>query len=193
MNKNIWIISVVILLSSCVTESKVNRWLNDHPIKAAGYCADKFPPDTTTIVIADSVDTKAYDSAYAGLSSYADSLFMQLKKQREEYKPTSDKPCPPAVNLDSLRKAVDIEIRKRLKPCKDSIQKVLYKVVDKAKEKQLQGKLDEKDAIISARDKRITELEGKVSRLKKWPWLFWGLVVLTGIYALLKLRFKLPI
>lgn len=177
---------------SCITEKKVNSWLNDHPTKAAGYCADKFPPDTTTRVITDSVDTKAYEAAYWEMARYADSLFNQLEERREAFRPTPGNPCPPYTNLDSLRKAVDIQIRRRLTPCKDSIQKVVYTVIDKAREKQLLGKLDEKDVIVSARDKRITELEAKNNRLKKWPWLFWALVVAIGGYVLLKLRFKLP-
>jgi hypothetical protein len=57
---------------------------------------------------------------------------------------------------------------------------------------QLQGKLDEKDITITARDKRITELEVKVKGLTKWPWLFWALVALIGGYTFLKLRYKLP-
>jgi hypothetical protein len=191
--KIILILMFYMALTSCMTQSKVNRWNNDHPIQAAGYCADNFPPDTLTRVITDSIDTKAYEQAYTGLAQYADSLFMQLKQQRESFKATPQAPCPPAVNLDSLRKAVDVEIRKRLTPCKDSIKVVNHTVVDRAREKQMQGKLDEKDAIISTRDKRNTELEADNKALKKWPWLFWILVVLIGGYTFLKLRFKLPI
>lgn len=182
----------MVFLSSCLTEKKAYRWLDDHPTTAAGYCADKFPPDTTARLIIDTIDTGAYDAAYLQLSSYADSLFNQLKKQREAYKPTPDQPCPPAVNIDSLRKVVDQEIRKRLTPCKDSIQKIVNTVVDRAREKQLQGKLDEKDLTISKRDKRISELDAQVKRLKKWGWLFWILVVLIGGYTLFKLRYKSP-
>jgi hypothetical protein len=176
-----------------MTESKVTRWLNDHPAAAVGYCADHFPPDTTTQIVKDTIDTKAYEAAYKGVSNYADSLFNQLKRQRETFNPTLQQPCPPAVNLDSLRKVVDFEIRKRLTPCVDSIEKVVYTVVDKAREKQLQGKIDEKDITISARDKRISELEAQVKGLKKWPWLFWAVIAGAGLYTLFKFRSKLGI
>ena len=179
--------------ASCITESKVNSWLKDHQTKAAGYCADNFPPDTLTRVVTDSVDTAAYEAAYNGMATYADSLFMQLKRQRESFKATPQAPCPPSVNLDSLRKAVDAEMRKRLIPCKDTVKVITNTVVDRAREKQLQGKMDEKDATITARDKRNTELEADNKALKKWPWLFWLMVALIGGYTFLKLRFKLPI
>lgn len=192
MRKLLLFISIA-LLSSCVTQKKVNAWLNDHPTVAAGYCADKFPPDTTTRVITGTVDTASYAAAYNNMATYADSLFTQLQIQRNAFKPTAERPCPPQVNIDSLRKAVDMEIRKRLVPCKDSIKTVVYTVVDKAREKQLQGKLDEKDGTITARDTRITELEGKVKALRKWAWLFWGLIAAIVVYTLIKLRFKLPI
>lgn len=178
---------------ACVTEKKVNRWLNEHETEAAGYCADKFPPDTTTRIILDSVDTAAYEAAYWEMARYADSLFNKLEADRNAFRPSPGQPCPPLMNLDSLRKAVDKEIRKRLTPCKDSIQKVVYTVVDKAREKQLQRKIDEKDGVISARDKRITELERKVKVLKKWAWTFWILVALAVLYFFMKIKFKLPI
>jgi hypothetical protein len=178
---------------SCVTERKVNRWLNEHPTQAAGYCADKFPPDTTSRVVYGAPDTAAYEAAYWELANYADSLFNELSAARNDFIPTPAIPCPPLVNLDSLRKAVDKEIRKRLAPCKDSIQYVKYTVVDKARETHLQGRLDEKDGVISARDKTITEQGEKIKSQKKWFWLFWALVVVIVGYVLLKLRFKLPI
>lgn len=182
----------LLMLASCMTENKVNTWLDDHPTKAAGYCADKFPPDTTTRVITDSVDTAAYEQALNNMHTYADSLFVALKKQRDAFRPTAQQPCPPPVNLDSLRKVVDAEMRKRLIPCKDTVKVVTNTIVDRAREKQLQGKLDEKDVTITARDKRITEQENQIKSLKKWPWLFWALVALIGGYTFLKLRYKLP-
>lgn len=192
MKKNLTIIILVIALASCVTQKKVNAWLKDHPTDAAGYCADNFPPDTLTRIVTDSVDTASYEQALSNMHSYADSLFVALKKQREAYRPTPQQPCPPSVNLDSLRKVIDAEMRNRLAPCKDSIQKVVYTVIDKARERQLQGKLDEKDGIITTRDKRISEQEAQLKRLKKWPWLFLALIALIALYTGLKLRFKIP-
>lgn len=177
---------------SCITERKVKRWLNEHPTEAAGYCADEFPPDTTAQVIYDTVDTKAYYKAYQQLNGYADSLFDQLQQERNRFVPTPAAPCPPQVNIDSLRTVVDKEIRKRLIPCKDDVKYIKYTVVDKAREKQLQGKLDEKDGVISARDKRITEQEAKIKGQKKWFWFFWSLVALIGVYAIIKFKLKLP-
>lgn len=184
----------------CITQNKVTRWLREHPTEAAGYCADEFPPDTTTRIIFDSVDTKAYEAAYWDMARYADSLFNQIEDSRNAFKPTPTQPCPPLVNLDSLRKAVDKEIRKRLTPCKDSIKVVETTVIDRARERQLLGeieqlrkKLEDKDKTISERDKTNGEKDKKIKSLSKWPWLFWGLVALLVVYILLKLRLKLPI
>lgn len=192
-NYIIGFLAAILLLTSCITEKKVNRWLNEHPTQAAGYCADNFPPDTVSRIIYDSVDMKAYEQAYMNMSYYADSLFQQLEAARNSFRPSPSQPCPPVVNLDSLRKAVDAEIKKRLTPCKDSIKVVERTIVDKAREKQLQGKIDEKDAVITARDKTISEKDAKIKSKNKYVWLFWGLVVLLVGYVFAKIRFKLPI
>jgi hypothetical protein len=176
----------------CINQKKVTQWLDEHPTEAAGYCADRFPPDTTAQVSYDSVDTKSYYQAYEQLNSYADSLFDQLQQERNQFVPAPGQPCPPAVNIDSLRRVVDGEIRRRLAPCKDSIKYIKYTVVDKAREKQLQGKLDEKDDVISARDETISENAAKIKSQSKWFWLFWGMVGLNILYVFLKLKLKLP-
>jgi hypothetical protein len=65
-------------------------------------------------------------------------------------------------------------------------------VIDRAREKQLQGIIDQKDNTITARDKRITELEAKVKAKNKWIWAFWILVLIAGLYTLLKVRKLIP-
>ena len=68
----------IILLASCTTQSKVTQWLDAHPIDAATYCADKFPPiithdtsyihDTTIntelIALIDSMFIETHDTLY---------------------------------------------------------------------------------------------------------------------------------
>jgi hypothetical protein len=189
MPKLLTTLLLCVLLTSCVTEKKVNRWLNEHETEAAGYCADNFPPDTVTKTVVENIDSAGYFDAYMGMSTYADSLFWRLDSMKRNATPER----PYRLNMDSLRKAVDKEIRKRLKPCIDTVKVVTNTVIDRAREVQLSGKLNEKDGTISARDKRITELEGKVKSKNKWVWMFWGLVVLIVGYTVLKLRFKLPI
>lgn len=183
---------IAMLFTSCMTQKNAERWLNEHPTEAAGYCAATFPPDTTAQIVSSEPDSSGYKEAYESLSHLADSIFYRLDSL-QHVPATIDKPCPPRVNLDSLRKVVDREIRKRLTPCVDSIQFVYTTVIDRAKERHLQGKLDEKDAVISARDKRITELEEKVKAKIKWVWMFWILVVAVGGYVFLKVKKVLPI
>jgi hypothetical protein len=186
--KNITIILLTIFFTSCITQKKVNRWNNDHPIQAAGYCADNFPPDTITRTVTQNIDSAGYYDAYMNMAGLADSLFYRLDSLT--HAATPEHPYKP--NIDSIRKVVDAEIKRRLKPCVDTVKVVTNTVIDRAREKQLQGKLDEKDAIITARDKRISELEVQVKVLKKWCWYFWIAVALIGVYTFLKLRFKLP-
>lgn len=186
------IIPVIILFASCTTQKKVNRWLNENPVKAAEYCADKFPVkesvDTTY-----KVDSAAYEEAYRELWGYADSLLAEYEKLYSA-KSTPEKPVLAAdnstpINVDSLRKQISAKIRKSLKPCIDSIQTVVIKQVDSAKVYALQGRIDEKDKVISARDKTISEKEAKIKAQKKWVWMFFGLLLLIAAYIFGKMKF----
>lgn len=180
---------IALILTSCVTEKKVNRWLNEHEQEAATYCATKFPPDTITKTVVENIDSAGYFDAYMGMSTYADSLFWRLDSMKRNATPET----PYKLNMDSLRKAVDKEIRKRLKPCIDTVKVITNTVIDRAKEKQLHGLIGQKDQVITSQQKDIQELNGKVKNKNKWIWMFWGLVVLIAGYTILKLRFKLPI
>lgn len=182
---------ILLLFTSCISQKKVNRWLDEHPTDAAGYCADNFPPDTTDRIQFIAVDSSGYEQAYSNMATYADSLFYRLDSiQNAPRSPLA--PCPPKINLDSLRKDVDREIRRRLIPCVDSIVHVNHIVIDKAQERHLRGVIEQKDATITARDNRITQLEGKVKARDKWIWLFFTLAALNGLYVLLKLKRKIP-
>lgn len=182
-----YLIILLILFTSCLTEKKVNRWLNDHELQAAGYCAKKFPPDTLTRIIIENADSSGYYDAYMNMAYLADSLFLRLDSI--QHLPPGERP---RLNIDSIRKVVDKEIRRRLKPCIDTTIRITYTIRDRAKEVELQGKVDEKDKVISARDKRNSELEEKVKAKNKYVWMFWGLVALVGGYAVLRLRGRLP-
>lgn len=188
MKKNYLIIALV-FLSSCMTESKVNRWLDDHKTEAAGYCADNFPPDTITKTVVENIDSAGYYDAYMNMAYLADSLFYKLDSLA--HAATPDNPYKP--NIDSIRKVVDKEIRKRLKPCLDTVKVVTNTVVDRARETQLRGLVDKKDFVIAKMQVRADERENKIRGQRKWFFLFWGLVVAAGVYTFVKVRYKLPI
>jgi hypothetical protein len=187
MQRLILFISIA-LMSSCVTQNKVNRWLNDHSTEAAAYCADNFPPDTVSKITTKNVDSSGYFDAYMNMAYLADSLFYRLDSIQNL--PPEQRP---KINVDSLRKMVDKEIRKRLKPCIDTIVHVTHTVIDKAREKQLQGLIDKKDFVIAEMQVKANEREDKIKAQRKWFFLFWVLVVAAGIYAFVKIRYKLPI
>lgn len=183
-----YMIIAMVFLSSCLTENKVNRWLDDHEQQAAGYCAKRFPPDTLTKTVIEQTDSAGYYDAYMSMAYLADSLFYRLDSL-QHLQPGER----PKINIDSLKKVIDKEIRKRLKPCVDTVRVVTNTVIDRARERQLQGVIDEKDNMVSARDKRNSELEAKVKAKNKYVWLFWIAIVLIVGYTALRLRGKLPI
>lgn len=187
MNIFIYII-LCLAFTSCVTQKKVNNWLDNHPMEAAGYCADNFPPDTVTRTVVENIDSAGYYDAYMNMSYLADSLFFRLDSI--QHLPPGNRP---KINIDSLRKIVDKEIRKRLKPCIDTVIHVTHTVVDKARETQLRGLVDKKDFVIAEMQVKANERESKIKSQRKWFFLFWGLVVAAGIYAFVKVRYKLPI
>jgi hypothetical protein len=189
MKKHIPIIILCVLVTSCITEKKVNRWLDEHKTKAAGYCADNYPPDTLTKTIIENIDSAGYYDAYMGMSTYADILFWRLDSMKRNATPER----PYKVNMDSLRRVVDKEIRQRLKPCIDTVKVVTNTVVDMARVKYLQGTIDMKDHAMAEMQVMANERENKIRSQRKWFWLFWVLIIIIGGYTFLKLRFKLPI
>jgi hypothetical protein len=134
------------------------------------------------------VDSGGYHKAFNRISDYADTLLWRLDSAT--HAATPDKPYKP--NIDSLRTAIDIEIRKRLKPCIDSVVYIKSTVIDHAREAMLQGLNDEKGATITKQEDTIQRQSDKIIEQRKWFWLFWGLVALNGLYAFAKIRFKLP-
>lgn len=187
--KYLLLIFACTLFTSCLTESKVNKWNDEHKMQAAKYCADTFPPDTITTTVFKNVDSSGYYDAYMNMAAMADSLFWKLDSLT--HAATPEHPYKP--NIDSLRKIVDKEIRKRLKPCVDSVKVITHTVIDMARVKQLQGLVDKKDFVIAVMQVKANERDSKIHSQRKWFWLFWVLVVLIGGYTFLKIRFKLPI
>lgn len=186
--KTIIVAISALILTSCLTEKKVNKWLGDHRQAGAKYCADEFPPDTLTKTVTQNIDSAGYFDAYMNMSGLADSLFWRLDSLQQ----LPGNP-PVRLNIDSLRKVVDKEIRKRLTPCLDTVIYITNTVVDKAKETVLQGLISDKDQVITGQQKNNLELQEKLKKAKKWMWWFWGLVAVIGLGILAKVKKWLPI
>lgn len=103
----------IILLASCTTQSKVTQWLDAHPMEAATYCADKFPPIIT------------HDTSYVhdttintNLVAYIDSMFIETH--------------------DTLYKV----IKAKIKPCISTTTAITTTIVDSARIVAINGKLE---------------------------------------------------
>jgi hypothetical protein len=192
MATRVSILTLMVILCGCMSQRKVNTWMYGHPQESAGICAGMFPPDTTGKIVRFEPDTSKYHDSYSQLMDYANVLIDSIQGIRNAFKPTPQQPCPPVFNLDSLRKAMDREIRKRLLPCKDSLKNVIFTVPDKAKEKHLQDIADQKDAIITKRDNTISDKDNQIEGLKKYRTIVWVIIAIIGLYIFLKIRYKLP-
>jgi len=102
----------IILLASCTTQNKVTQWLDAHPIDAATYCAEKFPPiitHDTSYVHDTTINTE--------LIALIDSMFIETH--------------------DTLYKV----IKGKIKPCISTTTTIQTTIVDSARIVALSGKL----------------------------------------------------
>lgn len=118
---------------SCTTERKVNRYLDNHYPFAINYCAKNFPITATVDTVVD-IDTSYYETAYNEMWAYTEKLLERiddLEKTREfMYIPVKE-------NKDSLWEVLRMQLRKTLKPCKDTVRTVIRTIEDKARVQQL--------------------------------------------------------
>lgn len=102
----------ILFLASCTTQSKVTAWLEKHPIEAATYCSEKFPPIIT-------IDTFMTTDTVTNIEAiiYTDSLYFYTN--------------------DTIYKV----IRDKIKPCVNKTITIQKTVIDSAKVVALSGKL----------------------------------------------------
>ena len=101
-----------ILFASCTTQSKVTKWLDAHPMEAATYCADKFPPivtHDTSYVHDTTINTE--------LISLIDSMYIETH--------------------DTLYKV----IKAKIKPCISTTTTITTTIVDSGRIVAINGKL----------------------------------------------------
>lgn len=166
---------ILLVLASCTTQKKATTWFNEHEQKAAEYCAVKYPVKES-IDTSYKVDSANYNKAYYELWAYADSLL----KEREKISTDT-------VYFQTVREQIKTEIKWRLKPCVDSIKTIVKTVENTAKVQALTLSINAKDDIISKRDLRITNLEGKLGFYKKWFFINCGLLLLILLISFRKL------
>lgn len=153
----------VVLFSSCNPQRKIQKAknvLNDNPIEAANYCAEKFPVIDSTIV----KDSVRYDTIYLYNESLIDTQIVRLKD---------------TVFKTIIKSGATVYITKTV--TKDSI--IIRR--DVAKEKALQG---QNDNLIVVNKDLVTDRDKWKSKAKsngKQKWITWILLVVgivVGIY-----------
>ena len=169
------LIVVLLILSGCVNQRKATIWFNEHEQKAAEYCAVKYPVKES-IDSSYKVDSANYNKAYYELWAYADSLLNEREKVSID-----------TVYFQTVREQIKTEIKWRLKPCVDSIKTITKTVENTAKVQALTLSINAKDDIISKRDLRITNLEGKLSWYKQAFFSLCGLLLLILLISFRKL------
>lgn len=197
LNAITWVVLVgtlFIVTQGCITESKVKRWNDKHPEAYAKGCADAFP----VIAKIDSVvtvDSSAYIQAYIDLMIYADSLLNEMQKH------STDTLYVPSIKADAkLREQIEKEVRRRLKPCVDSVKVITITVPDSARVKELMLKNSRIKDSLMVRDLKIVTMSDEITQFNKdkksikivfgWlllaiasKWWFWVVVFLFIVYV----------
>lgn len=166
---------ILMTLSSCTTQKKVTRWLNEHPDQAAKYCANEFPVKEAVDTLY-TIDSAGYESAYWELWRYADSLLNERSKVEHD-----------TAFIERIRENIKTEIRYKLKPCIDSSKVIVKTVENTAKVKYLTGKIDEQISIITNMYNRNNELDKKLSNRTNYLWISLLIILCLSLYITRKL------
>ena len=113
----------IILFASCTTQSKVTKWLDAHPVEAATYCSERFPPIIT-------IDTITTTDTLTNMEAiiYTDSLYL--------------------ISHDTIYKS----IRDKIKPCVNKVITIERTVIDSAKVVVYDSKMKELNEMTKDRD-----------------------------------------
>lgn len=156
---------IIIILASCTTQRKAEKYFNSHVDKAAEYCANKFPViphvDSTT-----TIDSTGFWDAFNALYLFADSL---LQAGKDTVK----------IPVEITREVVREKIKRELAPCVEKVVTVRERVIDSARQFILQDKIAGLDKLVREKENDIQIIDSKRDWWKKIA--IWGL----GINCLL--------
>jgi hypothetical protein len=134
---------VAFMFTSCVTEPKARRFMDNHELVAADYCAVKYPVkvDSNTTVKA---DTAGFNELVNGLLKYSDSitneadqrnraisdLNKKIRQIQEDKTSEVGQGCAAIINalqeqiaaikpvdIPTLRRSIEAKVRGEVKPC----------------------------------------------------------------------------
>lgn len=176
---------------SCVTEKGARRYLNEHELFAAQWCADQFPV-TPSITIDSTADSTKYKEAYLKLVAFADSILRTRMLPLGHPGGVSQPARLTPAQADSIRQAIAIELEKSLKPCVDRVIKTVEVRPDSARIKALlletKAANEGKQQYVDKYAAQVTKTNEEARAKRAWRMIAIGLLAAIGVGVLLLIR-----
>ena len=175
--------AIVLAITSCQTERKATRFMNEHPNVLAKLCDEKFPviPSVDTFVTVDSLLLQQYEKEFGNLYYLIDSLITNdsIKTIIQTQIKTVSKPIYKTKTVTITK-----ENTARLEACK-------LQMEENERDYELNIKGFENE--LNERDATILKQQGKLDKWRKWAIRFFLLWVVAMLYLLRKPILKLII
>lgn len=178
LNKLLYVFIASLLIISCTTEKRATKYFDKHEEKAIKYLKKKYPVRQTSDTTYN-IDSTSYLEAYTQMWQYADSLLRVIETApNDSVAVYYDTLYIPNAKADKkLREQIEKEIRKRLRPCLDSVMRIKETVIDTLTIREKELIIEKKDKAISSLSSVIEKQSDKINQLQKYKILFWVLVI----------------
>ena len=183
MNRFIYILSlvlfyyaIVLALTSCQTERKATRFMNEHPNVLAKICDEKFPviPSVDTFVTVDSLLLQQYEKEFGNLYYLIDSLITNDSIKtviQTQIKTVST----PVYRTKTIR--IKEESTAKLQLCKGQIEALQELITERERDYELNIQGFENE--LNERDQTILKQQGKLDKWRRWCIRFLILLLLS--------------
>lgn len=158
----------LLALSGCINQRKVSCWLQENRAYGAGYCAKEFPFKEVEDTVVMYVDSSNFFEAYSEMSLYADSLINVIRNQKTD-----------TINVDSLKRSIEKGIRRKLRPCIDSVKVVTRYIENTAKVEALELENKTLKDTITKRDQTVSEFYGILTKYKRIVAVMFGVLLIN--------------
>lgn len=182
-----------IVTLGCLTQKKVVRWNNDHPLEAAEYAADHFPCKASDTTIIDATDSTAFLASIMQLEDLLqeeltahDSLLSLLDGADS----SCDKYRPMVFALSQRNRILEEQI-KNVQPVVQWRTREIT-TIDSSKAQATRLRNSELEKQVNDQDREILQLKG-TSKTRLWMLISSGILNSLLLFLLFKTKkFKLP-